>query len=200
MRLDPSHQIVLENFATFQKAQRCMDEVETYIQSILREIADELSGLHAPLYNFYFVAGSDTYLQTRAFPNWDNVGVHLITIGIERLSPANLLGTASPEATRAFIYSELLADPKRAPRYPRTSALLRRFTPPDGFLPAAPQMHGYLFVKQIAPIPLPIVLSRPDLKSLFRQHLDTLVAWLIAQAPHLAALAGAETATSAASV
>jgi len=200
MQLDSSHQIVLENLNTFQKAQRCLDEVEAHLQSVLREVADELSALHAPLYDFKVDNDGSTYLQTRAFPNMDNTGAHLITIGIERLTSTDLLGLANPEATRAYIYSELLNDPKRATNYPNMVNILRQLTPPDGFLAAAPQMHGYLFVKQLAPVPVPTVCSRTLLKSFFRQTLDVLTSWLITNTPQLSSLAGEKPSTPVISV
>ncbi len=200
MQLDQSHRIVLENLATFQRAQRCLEEADTYIQSVLQEIADDLSAAHAPQFSFYFTPGAGSYLQTRACPNWDGTGAHLITIGIERLAVAEILAPDSPDAARAYIYSELLNDWKRAASYTRIARHLRQLLPPDGFAPASPQMHGYVFVKRLAPPSVATLCDRAALKTFFMQCLEPLASWLVANAPQLAGLGGADALASTESV
>ena len=192
MYLDQSHRTVLKNFSTFQRAQRCLEEAEEYLQAILKEVADELSGEHPP--NYQFALGWDgwRYLQTRAFPDWDKSGAHLITVGIEKLAVPDIIVPDS-DGRRAYIYSEVFADTKRAPSFTTLAKHIRQMEPPEGFSPAPLQMHGYFFLKRLGTLTADVFCSRSELKAYFKQPLEELVAWLIANAAHLASLGGTDT-------
>ncbi len=192
MNLDQSHQTVLENFNTFQRAQRCLEEIEEYIQSTLHELSDEFSAAFSPAYEFTLAKEEWSYLQTRAFPNWKGSPAHLITVGIEKFTVPDLILRDSGDGCRAYIYSELLADYKRASSYTTLAKHLRQMEAPPDFSPAPPQMHGYLFVKQLGVVEKDDFCSPSKLKAYFRHPLKELADWLTANAPHLSSLGGAD--------
>ena len=185
--LDHSHRTVLENLETFQRAQQCVLEINDYVWAALREVTDELPTSDDPPLKFALDKGG--WLQANTFPNWQGTTFELLSIGIENLGLNDLIASGGGEGCRAYIYSILLNDPKRAKDQATVSGLLRKLEPPAGFVPAPTHHHGYLFVKQLGALPVESVCSLAKLKSYFSSPLTELAEWLDANSATIASFA-----------
>jgi len=175
--LDSSHRILLENLESYQLAQQCMGEIETTIWEVAHGVKDGIAnppGL--PL-----VWNSDQrqgWFQADAFPNWDGSSKHLIAVGIEDISVANLLTPDAGAPCRAFIYTHMEAASNEAAKRPEIRSQLSALVPPKGFVPSA--QDGYIFVKPLGNLSVDSLLSRAGLKAVFHDQMRELIDWLAA--------------------
>lgn len=186
--LDSSHRTVLENLGTLERAQRCLDEIKSYRWEILHELADELTVKHDPKLRFQLERGG--WIEAKTFPNSQGTNRHLINVGIERLEVSSIIDPNGTAACRAFIFSEVLADPKTASRHKALAQSLRELKPPVDFAAAPPQEHGYLFVKILGNVSIDAFCSRQQLKKYFERPLVVLVDWLARTTVQLTSLHG----------
>lgn len=184
--LNLSHCTVIKNLETFQRAQQCFEEIRPYVWDVLRDVQGELPQVDNP--PMPFELNKDGYLQANAFPKSQGTDFHLISVGIENFDLTDLIGADGAKGCRAFIYSILFNDPKRATQHATIKNRLRGLQPPPGYDPAHLIDPGYLFVKKLGAIPAESVCSRSQLKSYFADPLNELAAWLEANGAAIAEL------------
>jgi hypothetical protein len=193
--LDQSHCTVLSNLETFQRARQCVDEIKSFVWDVLRELADELPESDDPPVKFSLTReGEDGYLQANTLQNWQDTGFELVSIGVENFDLPHLIGSDGAQGCRAFIYSVLLSDSKRATEYAAVGDRLRQLRPPLGYVPPSMLPPGYIFVKKLDALPPESVCSRTKLKSHFAEPILELIAWLKANYVAISAL-GQKSAT-----
>ena len=180
--LDSSHRTLLDNFATFERAQLCLKEIEKYLWDVLAEVESELPTGQSPAFEFKLDKGG--WLQANVFPNWEGTGIELIGIGIETFDLSDMI---SGDGCRAYVFCLPLGDTKAMKKYTSLSQYVRALTAPSGFTHGSAQDHGYVFVKTLGGVPVNTFCSRPDLKKYLRDPLDTLIGWLHTNGPALAA-------------
>ena len=180
--LDASHRTLLDNFATFERAQLCLKEIEKYLWEVLVEVANELPAGRSPAFEFKLDKGG--WMQANAFPDWQGTSNELIGIGIENFGLGDMI---SGEGCQAYVFCLPLGDTKAHKKYAALSQHLRSLLPPDGFTLAPAQYHGYMFVKSLGSVPVNTFCSRSDLKKYLREPLDTLATWLSANGTTFAA-------------
>lgn len=169
--LDQSHRTLLENFATFRQAERCLADTEAYVKGVLQEVLDELSFRYRGVAIVSFKEGC---LQLDAFPNWRSSGCHFVSIGLENIKVANLFVGTGDEPCRAYIWSAYLL--KLEGHKPPDEAWLRTRQLPMSF--KISQQGGYLATKQLAPLSVDQMMNRGEVLRNLREPLETLASWL----------------------
>ena len=183
--LDQSHRVLLENLATFHRAQRCLDDADSYLWELLQNVAVSISTDFQgklPRFNRYNERGH-RYLQTRDFENWRGLGKHFVTVGIEQFDVSGLVSPGEGTACRAYVYSEFLQDSTRAARFPDDEGLLRKIKPPAGFASAPEDMPGYIFLMNIGVVSVEDFMDSKRLLAFLKEPLRTLGEWLISISP-----------------
>ncbi len=182
--LDASHQTLLDNFHTFLRAQRCLEEVKTYVRETLKEVEGELPVMKTPPSRFKY--NKDGWLQADAFLGGlenEKSTHHLVSIGIDNLDVSHIIATGE---CRAYIYCGLLADSNKTEWHGLVGKFLGQLKPPNGFTPAPTDSEGYVFVKRLGKLPVSGFCSSAELKKYLREPLVTLVGWLTANALSIA--------------
>lgn len=175
MKLDQSHLTVLKNLPTFDRAQRCLGEVEGHIQSVVRDVMAEVNAKLDSATQFEF---GKTYVQIRVGQNWRGTVSHLLSIGLMQFTVRALLTPSSPDASlRAYIYSDFLLKEKKE-AFGADVQAIQGLRLPDGFVRAPSNYSGYLFVKEGSSLTAEDLWDRSKLAAFFEGHLVGLAKWL----------------------
>jgi hypothetical protein len=182
--LDASHRVLLDNFQTFLRAQLCLEEIKRYLSETLKEVEGEQPPAKTPPFRFKYNKGG--WLQADAFLGGlarEKNTHHLVSIGIDMLDVPYLLTTAE---CRAYVYSGVLADGNKQSWHKPVGKFLSNLRPPRDFVPAPSDLDGYVFVKQLGNLSVEAFCSSGELKNYFREPLNSLSEWLVANASAIA--------------
>jgi len=175
--LDASHKCVLKNWETIDRMIVSREQVEEYLKKIASKALNVANKKAKTLFD------PEDEMRKRwiaLFPkrlsNWKNSGSALINFGIEAISVKNILHPSSEGGCTAWIYSPYAAEKKRKDANKVIQNILKVVNSPVDF----EEMHGvdgYLFQKQLPPIPVEEFEQPIRLEAYFIEPMMFLIQW-----------------------
>ncbi len=172
--LDHSHRVVLENLAALERAKRCVDEANQYLQDVAREVYTDLSTRYNQFAKWEF---NGSRIETRHIANWRESQRHFVTVGLGQIEAAGIVKGASTSDCQAYVYSDLLQDHRND--FPADLAFIRNLPPSVDFCLTPETMTGHVFIKNIGGISAEKFMDRDVLKAFIAAPLTELANWLL---------------------
>jgi hypothetical protein len=177
IKLDASHECILNKWEIINEMIACRDQVERYLKALAGTVCGAVYGRHATT----FSAGDDIdkhcwfELNPKRLANWKNSGSPLLHIGIEKISAAGLLHLTGSDPCFAYVASNFRSGIKED----RTTDKLDLVAePPSGFERSldVPD-RGFIFRKVLPALTPKDFLDSAKLGQYFTEPLNTLVDW-----------------------
>ena len=178
IKLDASHQSVLEHWETITQMKDCCAQVERSLMKVARKI---LSTLHQSNRNHFEpdeAIEKDGWLSLNPnrFLKWKDSGAPLLAFGVEYISVEGVLHLGSESPCSSYVYSPYRAD--KAINDSSTDQLVSIVPPPSGFEQTFDiPNRGYIFQK-VLPALTPKEFCNPTkLEQHLTDPLVTLIEW-----------------------